>query len=64
MFAQNARREAAEEFLKRKEQIKWDDLETMVILGEGSFGRVKLCHHKPTSSVRHNERHAASVGPA
>ena len=31
--------------------IKWDDLQVMVLLGEGSFGRVKLTLHQPSGAT-------------
>jgi len=46
-----ARREASEQFQKLKANIRWEDLDVMTILGEGSFGRVKLTLHKPTDDV-------------
>ena len=45
----------AREMRRREEstaaqRIKWEDLEVMTLLGEGSFGRVKICRH--TSNTR------------
>jgi len=51
MERDHKRREAAVKFQERKAQYLWDDLDVRVILGEGSFGRVKLCLHKPTGQV-------------
>lgn len=31
--------------------IRWDDLEMLKVLGEGSFGRVYLTNHKPTEKA-------------
>ena len=44
---EQARREAAKAERERT-RIEWSDLEVGVVLGEGSFGRVKLALH-PTS---------------